>query len=194
MPLEALVAHRLPGRLRLRLSALKNDAHALSEVASRVQAVPGIRGVEINVVTGSLLAHYEGKEAEVIQAIAERCGLRLTAMAAPTTGLRGRIEAGIRELNVGLQRVSGGEVDLHGLLVVALTLLAIQQAIEGNVMIPAAALLWNAYQAARMAPPEAGAASMPAAVQPTAAKTVASQRQRRKRVSARAATRRGVEQ
>lgn len=156
MPPDAIVVHRLPGRLRLRLTELRNDPESLASIATRLRGLPGIQAVEANAVTGSLLLRYEGPEAPILRAAAGEGSFRLvTATEEAVPDLRGRLDEGMRNLSRGLQTVTGGEVDLNGLLVVGLTLLAIQQAIEGNVMVPAAALLWNAYQAARMPPLDA---------------------------------------
>lgn len=169
MPPDAIVVHRLPGRLRLRLTELRNDPEALANVVANLRTIPGIQAVEASAVTGSVLLRYEGVEAVVMSAVASAGGFRITTDGErEATDLRGRLDVGMRNLSRGLQRVTGGEVDLNGLLVVGLTVLAIQQAIEGNVMIPAAALLWNAYQAARMPPldarREAGGEPAPPAV------------------------------
>ena len=46
-----------PGRIRLRFKELKNKA--VAETASmRIKETPGIRKVEINVITGSILIEY----------------------------------------------------------------------------------------------------------------------------------------
>ncbi len=173
MPPEAIVVHRLPGRVRLRLAELRNDPESLASMVGRLRGVPGIRAAEANAVTGGLLLHYEGQEAAILAAAAAEGGFRLTSAEPTPADLRGRLEQGMRNLSQGLRTVTGGEVDLNGLLVVGLTLLAIQQAIEGNVMVPAAALLWNAYQAARMPPldarQEGGGGPVPPAVMTTAA-------------------------
>lgn len=180
MPPDAVIVHRLPGRLRLRLSALKNDPQALAAVAAELKAIPGMQAVEVNAPTGSLLLRYAGPEAAILQAAASQDGFRLTVAGAATADLRGRLDEGMRNLSRGLQTVTGGEVDLNGLLVVGLTLLAIQQAIEGNVMVPAAALLWNAYQAARMPPLDARHQAEAEPAPPAAAsKTTAGKRGRR---------------
>jgi hypothetical protein len=189
MPPDAIVVHRLPGRLRLRLTELKNDSAALTDIAAKLQAIPGVQAVEANVLTGSLLLRYAGPEAAILHAAVAQGGFRLTPSGPATPDMRGRLDEGLRNLSRGLQTVTGGEVDLNGLLVVGLTLLAIQQAIEGNVMVPAAALLWNAYQAARMPPldvrREAGGEPAPPAV---ARKTTAGKRSRRSLVAAKAAS------
>jgi copper chaperone CopZ len=48
----------VPGRVRLRFSELKNRAAAESAKA-RILQTPGIRAVEVNPVTGSILIEYD---------------------------------------------------------------------------------------------------------------------------------------
>ncbi|MGQ9687069.1 MAG: HMA2 domain-containing protein [Thiobacillaceae bacterium] len=191
MPPDAIVVHRLPGRLRLRLTELRNDPEALANVAARLRAAPGILGVEANAVTGSLLIRYEGADADVMHGAAMAGGFRITTVGErKAADLRGRLDEGMRNLSRGLQTVTGGEVDLNGLLVVGLTLLAIQQAIEGNVMVPAAALLWNAYQAARMPRLDVQTGGVPAPPPASGEKTAADKgRFRRATSAAKAASR-----
>ena len=54
-----IVSHS-PGRVRLRLSELKNKAIA-SLAASRLGDMPGITNVSANSATGSLLIEYDAK-------------------------------------------------------------------------------------------------------------------------------------
>lgn len=191
MPPDAIVVHRLPGRLRLRLTELRNDPEALANVAAKLRATPGIQAVEANAVTGSLLLRYEGLEAEIMPAAASAGGFRIvTDGEREATDMRGRLDEGMRNLSRGLQTVTGGEMDLNGLLVVGLTILAIQQAIEGNVMVPAAALLWNAYQAARMPrlDGQRQTAGVPAPPPASGQKTTAGKRIRRTMTAAKSAS------
>lgn len=52
-----MIVSFIPGRVRLRLKELKNEALA-ARVLPQIQAVPGITGVEIKAITGSLLIEY----------------------------------------------------------------------------------------------------------------------------------------
>ncbi|MFN3594155.1 MAG: hypothetical protein ACK4TK_05665 [Thiobacillaceae bacterium] len=148
---EAVIAHRLPGRLRLRLDR-QRAGPVLLAVAEKLQACPGIRSVTVNPLTGSLLILHATGEDEILR-YAESHALFSVR---PTSGGEARTDAtaGLRALSQGVRQVTGGTLDLDGLLMLALTGLALQQAIEGNVMVPAAALLWNAYTLSRMPPLE----------------------------------------
>jgi hypothetical protein len=52
------VVHACPGRVRLRAAKLKGAAAFARQAAARLRQVPGIREVEANAVTGSLLIYY----------------------------------------------------------------------------------------------------------------------------------------
>ena len=53
------IAHILPGRVRLRFKALKGCATTADNLQSHLGSVEGIRRVEINPLTGSLLLGYD---------------------------------------------------------------------------------------------------------------------------------------
>jgi len=51
--------HHIPGRLRIRIPALKQDRSASAAVRQAVADLPGALSVEVSPVTGSLTVHYE---------------------------------------------------------------------------------------------------------------------------------------
>jgi hypothetical protein len=55
------VLHFIPGRVRLRVSRLKQEGEIAQQVHNAFSRVPGITGVDINPVTGSVLLHYDTK-------------------------------------------------------------------------------------------------------------------------------------
>lgn len=149
---EARLVHRLPGRLRFKFDRLR-AAEQLLAVAEKMQGCPGIRSVTANPLTGSLLILHDTCEADIMHYAESQSLFSVRPLGAAPT--RPDAAAGLRALNQGLRQVTNGSVDLDGFLVLVLTGLAIQQAIEGNIMVPAAALLWNAYTLSRMPPLDA---------------------------------------
>ncbi|MDR3174899.1 MAG: heavy-metal-associated domain-containing protein [Treponema sp.] len=75
-----MIVSFVPGRLRLRLPELKNQDLA-GELLPQIQAVPGIKTVEIKTLTGSLLIEYDPsvistkRLIELGRAIARRVGI-----------------------------------------------------------------------------------------------------------------------
>jgi hypothetical protein len=58
MVVEAYVAHQIPGRVRLRIPAAKGRPDLLREIVAAAGSVSGIKSVEGNPVTGSLVIHH----------------------------------------------------------------------------------------------------------------------------------------
>jgi hypothetical protein len=53
--------HNVPGRLRIRSEAVKNNPSAANSVKISLSSMPGIGVVDINLVTGGILIHYNKK-------------------------------------------------------------------------------------------------------------------------------------
>jgi len=51
--------HHVPGRLRIRIPALKRNAEKARVLTKALSHVSGIQSVEANLLTGSLLVHYD---------------------------------------------------------------------------------------------------------------------------------------
>ena len=51
--------HHVPGRLRLRAEALKQNAAKLATVCAELAEVPGVRFTRPNPLTGSIVVHYD---------------------------------------------------------------------------------------------------------------------------------------
>jgi len=55
--------HHVPGRLRIRVPALKGDADRAQRIAARVAARAGVVSARASAVTGSLVIHYDVRQA-----------------------------------------------------------------------------------------------------------------------------------
>ena len=51
--------HYVPGRLRIRIPRLKRNAEEARILTKALSRVSGVRSVEVNLLTGSLLVHYD---------------------------------------------------------------------------------------------------------------------------------------
>lgn len=147
---RAVVLHSLPGRSRLGFPAAKSDVVLIARLVDGVRTFPQVIEATGNAVTGAVLVRHSGS-VESVGARAREAGLFELTQPLPQaeTNVREKAAQGLRRLSSGLETVTGGQVDLNGLLVVAFTLLAVQQAIEGQVVVPAATALWYALNASR---------------------------------------------
>lgn len=51
--------HHVPGRLRIRIPALKRNVEKARVLTKALARVSGVQSVEANLLTGSLLVHYD---------------------------------------------------------------------------------------------------------------------------------------
>lgn len=63
---DVQVVHALPGRVRLKLPRLKNNTSNVAEIQRNLFAVSGIKHLEANPQTGSLLIEYDSNVLEVL--------------------------------------------------------------------------------------------------------------------------------
>ena len=53
------VAHQVPGRVRLKVPAVKDNAELIDQIKQMFHAIPGIEEVTVNEITGSVVLHYD---------------------------------------------------------------------------------------------------------------------------------------
>src|SRR4051794_38543304 len=60
----ASIAHHVPGRVRLKVSAARGDSHFLQAVVKAVSGIPEVRRVHANPRTGSVVIEYRADQKE----------------------------------------------------------------------------------------------------------------------------------
>jgi hypothetical protein len=142
MPQIARVCHATSGRLRIRIDARRRDAAYFAQLAETIGRLPGIQRVESNALTGTVLILHTLAPGRVRSEIESFAGVSLaTENPQPSPGRQ--VPAGVVKGHVA--GTAGIATDTRGLAILALLGLAIHQAIEGNVMVPAVSLLWYAF-------------------------------------------------
>jgi hypothetical protein len=63
------VVHAMPGRVRVKISRLKNNPAFAQEIQQRLRGVRGIQRSEVNLLTGSLLVLYEAREVDQLDSL-----------------------------------------------------------------------------------------------------------------------------
>jgi hypothetical protein len=132
----ARVEHRLPGRVRLRVTARRGDTGYFVRAVARLRALPGVRAARANPRTGSFLVEHEGDDAGPVAEAAEREGLFRVEAAPPPTA-----RATYQMLGAALAP------DPVSLVTAGLTALAAYQAVKGQAVGSATESFWNAYGA-----------------------------------------------
>ncbi len=139
----AHIVHRLRGRFRLKIPEKRTDADWLAEAASRLERVPGVKQVEVRVVSGSLLIRHQ-TEAGLEERLAAAGLFRITDDLVASPPVLDPILDGISRSHRKLERRTGGRANLSTILIVLLVLAAFVQTLRGQILPPTVSLLWYA--------------------------------------------------
>jgi hypothetical protein len=144
MNLEGIkVVHAIPGRMRLKVADVREHPTLAGELQQRLVSLPGVRQVEVNPRTGSVLILYEATafaSAEAMQELAKPLaelfpGLEIDELQSRLSSANGSgsapvVTQGIASFFAGLNRnidaATGSTVDLRILLPVGLFILGLR--------------------------------------------------------------------
>jgi hypothetical protein len=135
----------------LRIPSRRHDREFFTRLVAGLRACPGVAELRVNPATASvLLLDPRGVALDSIRSHAHDHGLfDIPSTARPH--LADSVLQGARQLDQGLRRASGEELDLRALAFLALLGGALYQALRGDILAPAATLGW--YAAAVLAIP-----------------------------------------
>lgn len=57
--MKLAVAHQVPGRIRLKIPSAKGNEDLLTQIKETFTAIPGIEGIDVNPMTGSVVLRYD---------------------------------------------------------------------------------------------------------------------------------------
>ena len=57
---EVKIVHFLPGRVRLKVAAIKGNPGRAEDMRAAFARVPGVQAIDYNTLTGSVLIRYDG--------------------------------------------------------------------------------------------------------------------------------------
>lgn len=148
MTTRAIVAHQIPGRIRLQIHAQRGNAEFFDQLSHRFSAVESVRLARGNPTAGTFVLEYDGPLEEVLQ----RSGARGILDLAPAP-----VGASTRQVLQGLDKpvnlVTGRNLDPMFMAGTAFSLMALFQGLRGQVFVPAATAFWYAastFQQSRM--------------------------------------------
>ncbi len=129
------VVHAVPGRVRVKLNREELSDDQGDELRSALLAIPGVRDIQANARTGSVVIQYDPAELDVAGLINLARAANVLALdaleASPYAGKRmppsltaQRISHTVHEVDVRLAELSGGRWDLRSVVPVAFGVLA----------------------------------------------------------------------
>lgn len=135
---QAIVVHRMAGRLRVRVPTKKGDAAYFGSVRDALSALEGVEGVEVTPYTGSILVRGPAPVKAVTDAAESRGLFALKEeRAVKVTAFHDAVADGFGALNDRIKTATGATFDLPGLAFAALVGAGIYQIARGNFTAPA---------------------------------------------------------
>jgi hypothetical protein len=158
---EVRLIHSLPGRVRFKFDAIKGNSRQAEEVQQRLSDVNGVRSVQTNPITGSVLVTYEQSalgSLEFYFSGASALGippsdldpleLRAWLSKQPNGAAlpaESRLGEGLRTvfsaMNTGIATMTGGVGDLRTFVPLALVFLGVRSLLLAEKVVPA----WYLY-------------------------------------------------
>jgi len=153
---SAYIKHQLPGRVRLKIPQKRSDFHYFDRIAELFTDCPGITQLQLNPPAASILICHEAETHFVnIAEFAQTNSLfKITeqpedTFSIPHLPIATLTSTGLNRVDESLMDFSQGRLDSRSLFVLTLTGLAVHQMTRGNIMAPAASLLWYAIELLR---------------------------------------------
>ncbi len=134
------LVHKLPGRVRLRMSGAALTPDELSLLTEAMVKLPGVIGCVGRLVTGSLIIEHDGDFSSIAEHAASQ-GLFELAEAPEPKPVGLIAEEGLTYADLRLRELSNGQFDLRSALGTLILGLAILQLARGQIVGPAMTLM-----------------------------------------------------
>jgi cation transport ATPase len=152
---SAVIVHRIPGRIRLRLQGKRSDSDYFETLSEDITGMPGIDAVKVNPMTGSVVIHYSGTTDDVLArleehhfSIANRHEIEKTR-----EKKREKNQQNTSSPNAGYTQpfllVSDRDINPMFMLGTMLAAFGVIQTFRGKILVPSLSLLWYAMEAFR---------------------------------------------
>jgi hypothetical protein len=141
------IAHQTATRTRLRLHGYRETpADVPAAIATLIATLSGVDAAEPRPATGSIVIHHPELSVDELNEALHALPLDWDEQVAepPVQPALMPLTGGLAGADEWLHENSGGRVDVHTLIIVVMLSLALSQAVRGNIMAPAASLLWYA--------------------------------------------------
>lgn len=137
----------LPGRVRFRCEALVGNDEAQGRLTNNLRNLPGVSSVEVNVLSGSILIHYDDEVLTpelLFTAVLKLLGLEDEFLTTPQPALAGELKKVGSSLNRAVYDMTGGTTDLWTSLFIVLAVVGVYKLRRepGNAFPGGGTLLW----------------------------------------------------
>ena len=145
---DAHVVHQMLGRLRVRIPSRRRNAQYFARVRQQLAELEGVRAIETNHMTGSVLILHQLSAREIEEHAVKHGLFRLRFSLPDPAPLSQRISTQLGKFGAGVERASGGAVDVPAVVAITFAAAASFQLLKNRVWPPGVTLLWYAVQRA----------------------------------------------
>jgi hypothetical protein len=133
---DAYLSHQTSERLRLKIPSKKGDIAYFSSLRNEFSKNQGIKGVEVNPLTGSVLFIHNANKDSITQHAEAKSLFRLVEKIGETP-VSSKISEAFKDLNNQVSSFTGRELDIPTLAFLGLLAIGIFQISRGNFTAPA---------------------------------------------------------
>lgn len=148
---SAVIVHRIPGRVRLRLQDKRGDPDYFATLSDDITGMPGIDAVKVNPMTGSVVIQYSGTTDDMLAQLEEH-HLSI-ANRHEIEKMREKNQQNTSSPNHGYTQpfllVSDRDINPMFMLGAVMAAFGIVQTFRGKILVPSLSLLWYAMEAFR---------------------------------------------
>ena len=145
MATSAVIAHRIPGRVRLVVHSKRGDADYFSGLSQRLERFPKVQSARTNPVTGSVALNFIGDLTDILEQAQEED--LLTIM----DDVKSAGKTQERPVGAPLNLVGGRDFNRFFVMGAVLAAIGVFQVFRGDLFPPALAVFWFANDAFRLA-------------------------------------------
>lgn len=138
----AIIAHQIPGRLRIRIPEHRGNTAYFSTLSEQLAEIEDVLSSRTNPSTGSILIQYSGDTEQLVQHLEERIPDLLIEQ---NHRIKSSSPIGMQPFRL----VSGRRISPMFMLGTALAAIGIIQTVKGKVAVPSITAFWYAIEAFR---------------------------------------------
>ena len=135
---EAIVCHSTPGRFRVKVPSRKGNAAYFSNLKDHFTQLEGVKEVEANALTGSVVFIHAAADLKAISVFAQEHSLfRLIKSESGTPALSRNVARAFSDFDKRVKKFTGNELDVPGVAFLTLLGMGIYEIGRGNFAAPA---------------------------------------------------------
>lgn len=117
---DAFCSHKTSGRMRLKIPSMKRKEEYFASLKEKMSELKGIKKIEVNPLTGSVLLTYTCDTKEIIYHGESSSIFKIKGLNQSPSNIHQRVSATFKDIDKGVKGITGGEMDLGTLTFLAL--------------------------------------------------------------------------